>query len=276
MDKEALLQRLCCPVCRGPLTCSTPEGGSGDAVLHCAACSADYPVRSGLPDMVPSNVALEADWDVWRQHLEAFQTRRMNRQTDPTSVVNRMSRSGGPQQVAFAAFTGIRDGVVLDIGCGPGKFRFQLPSQVDYIGIDPMPLPETSEFAFIRGVAENVPLPDGSVRHITVLSALDHFKDCEAFLRECVRILEPEGKLHIVQQIHEHGLSIRGVAHWLKDKLEDRSTRHDDDVPHHMTEFDREDLDQLLRKHFTKQAEQVYSMSIYTPRRLFLTLTPRR
>ena len=128
----------------------------------------------------------------------------------------------------------------------------------------------------MRGIAENIPLPDGSVRHITVLSALDHFKDCEAFLRECLRILEPEGRLHIVQQIHEHGPSIRGLAHWVKDKLEDLTTKHDDEVPHHMTEFDREGLDQTLQIYFTKELEQVYSMSFYTPRRLFLTLAPKR
>jgi ubiquinone/menaquinone biosynthesis C-methylase UbiE/uncharacterized protein YbaR (Trm112 family) len=275
MIKEDLFKLLCCPVCRGQLTKTETNIEGAELALHCVACADSYAVQSGLPDMVPHNVEINTEWEIWREHLVAFQTRRMNRRSEPSSMVNRMSRSGGPQQVAFADFTGIKDGIVLDVGCGPGKFRFQFPDNVDYIGMDPMPLPEATEFAFVRGIAENIPLPDGSVRHITVLSALDHFKDCEAFLRECVRILEPDGRLHIVQQIHEHGPSIRGVAHWLKDKLEDRSTKHDDEVPHHMTEFDREDLDQALQKYFTKTSEKIYSMSFYTPRRLFLTLAPK-
>lgn len=270
-----LLKLLCCPVCRGQLIIADPDLDKPETSLRCNNCSADYKIRLGIPDLVPQSVELDAEWDVWREHLEAFQTRRTNRESDPKRLVNRMSRSGAPQQQAFAKFTHITDGVVLDVGCGPGKFRFNLPEQVDYIGMDPTPLPEATEFPFIRGIAENIPLPDNTVRHITVLSALDHFKDCEAFLRECSRILEPGGRLHIVQQIHEHGPSIRGIAHWFKDLLEDRATKHDDETPHHMTEFDRENLYKTLDKYFTKEAEEIYSMSFYTPRRLFLTLTPR-
>jgi SAM-dependent methyltransferase/uncharacterized protein YbaR (Trm112 family) len=276
MTREGLFKLLRCPACRGQLINTETNKEGADSALSCAACAVSYAVRSGVPDLVPHTVEIDAEWDTWREHLVAFQTRSTSRETDPKKLVNRMSRSGLPQQVAFADFTGITDGVVLDVGCGPGKFRFRLPSAVDYIGMDPLPFPESTEFAFVRGLAENIPLPDGSVRHITVLSALDHFNDCKAFLRECVRILEPDGKLHIVQQIHEHGPSIRGVAHWLKDTLEDRSTKHDAAIPHHMTEFDREELQNSLQHYFTKEAEQVYSMSFYTPRRLFLTLTPKR
>ncbi|MEM7205763.1 MAG: methyltransferase domain-containing protein [Planctomycetota bacterium] len=262
-----LLPLLRCPVCHGALVANA-------SALRCPDCDTAYTVRAGVPDLVPPTAETGADWDTWRAHLEAFQQRREHRSDEPKKLVNRMTRSGGPQQVAFAEFTEIRDGVVLDIGCGPGKFRFQLPDSVLYIGMDPIPLPEASEFAFIRGVAEHLPLPNQSVRHITVLSALDHFKDCEAFLREAVRILEPGGRLHVVQQVHEHGFSIRGLAHWVKDSLEDRSTKHDDSVPHHMTEFDRGDLSKTFARHFTVEREQLYSMSFYTPRRVFLTLAP--
>lgn len=266
---------LCCPVCKEPLGACESGLEDTELALRCATCAVDYAIRAGVPDLVPPAAQNDADWDVWRKHLVAFQKRRDNRQSDPGKYVSQMSRSGGPQQAAFANFTGITDGVVLDIGCGPGKFRFRLPGAAEYIGMDPVPLVEATGFAFVRGIAENIPLPDASVRHITVLSALDHFKDCEAFLRESVRILEPDGRLHMIQQIHEHGPSIRGLAHWLKDALEDRATKHDDTVPHHMTEFDREDLNQLFERYFVHVAEQLYSMSFYTPRRVFITLAPK-
>ena len=63
---------------------------------------------------------------------------------------------------------------------------------------------------------------------------------------------------------------------WLKDKLEDVSTKNDDEIPHHITEFDRVDLNQALQHYFIKKAEQVYSLGFTTPRRLFLTLVPKR
>jgi len=275
IDADDLLELLCCPACRGQLQFTSPGPDEAEARLICENCPADYKIQSGIPDLVPNSIELDNGWDVWRDHLAAFQKRRTNREADPTHLVNLMSRSGAPQQIAFARFTGITDGLVLDVGCGPGKFRFNLPEAVDYIGMDPTPLPEAVEFPFVRAIAENIPLPDNTVRHITVLSALDHFKDCSAFLQECLRVLEPDGRLHIVQQIHEHGPSIRATAHWLKDLLEDRTTKHDDEIPHHMTEFDRDDLHQTLDKYFTMQAEETYSMSFYTPRRLFMTLAPR-
>ena len=71
--------------------------------------------------MIPPAAETDADWDIWRKHLVAFKARRTNRKSDPKKLVNRMSQSGGPQQIAFVEFTGIEDGVVLDIGCGPGK-----------------------------------------------------------------------------------------------------------------------------------------------------------
>lgn len=42
----ALLALLACPVCKGPLT-------QQDAALRCAACKRDYPVKDGIPDLVP-------------------------------------------------------------------------------------------------------------------------------------------------------------------------------------------------------------------------------
>jgi uncharacterized protein YbaR (Trm112 family) len=45
MDAK-LLAILACPVCKGPLNDGTDK-------LTCAACKRDYPVRDGIPDLVP-------------------------------------------------------------------------------------------------------------------------------------------------------------------------------------------------------------------------------
>lgn len=41
-----LLAILACPVCKGPLA----DTGSA---LRCGRCARDYPVKDGIPDLVP-------------------------------------------------------------------------------------------------------------------------------------------------------------------------------------------------------------------------------
>lgn len=263
---------LRCPTCRSPLRVqSEADGASG---YECVGCHAVYPVDAGVRDLMPRDLAADSQWSTWQQHLEAFQQRRETRIDSPKTVVTRLSKSGGPQQEAFARFTGITSGVVLDVGCGPGKLRFRLPEAVHYIGLDPIPLPEVSDFDFVRALAEYIPLADDCVDHVTVLSALDHFNDCEAFFAEVVRVLRPGGRVHLIQQVHEPAWSVRGIAHHVKDLIEDRLTKHDDEVPHHMTEFHDDDLRDLLDGSFVVVREQVYSISRTAPRRLFISAEP--
>lgn len=44
----ALLPLLACPLCKGPLALA-PDASK----LSCPACRRDYPVRDGIPDLVP-------------------------------------------------------------------------------------------------------------------------------------------------------------------------------------------------------------------------------
>jgi len=53
---EKLLALLACPLCRGPL-----EHEPGTARLVCRACRKAWPVREGVPDLLPESAAdLEA------------------------------------------------------------------------------------------------------------------------------------------------------------------------------------------------------------------------
>lgn len=280
------LDRMCCPACPeqplAPEIRLAQDGLIVDAVLACAGCNESFAIRDGIPDMVNQSLMSNEEWVLWQQHLEGFQARRDERIKTPGAVINQFDKSLSMQE-DFAAFTRIEGGAVLDVGCGPGKFRHRLASRlgegaVDYVGLDPIPLPECRDFFFLRGLAERIPLRAGSMDHVTTLGALDHFKDRDAFFREIVRVLKPGGSFHLLQSVHE----VRGpfsllkwLAHEAKDALEDRTTKSEHaDAPKHMKEYSRAELRALLGRHFRIEREELYSPSLLNPFRLFVTMTP--
>lgn len=54
--KKALLQILCCPVCKGDLDLRVVEEKDDDIIegsLVCGACGVEYPIREGIPNLLP-------------------------------------------------------------------------------------------------------------------------------------------------------------------------------------------------------------------------------
>jgi len=54
--KRWLMDILCCPVCKGEIELSvTEEDGEEimEGTLWCPACSVDYPIHEGIPNLLP-------------------------------------------------------------------------------------------------------------------------------------------------------------------------------------------------------------------------------
>ena len=54
--KRSLMDILCCPVCKGDLVLhidAEDEKEILEGYLHCATCNVDYPIREGIPDLLP-------------------------------------------------------------------------------------------------------------------------------------------------------------------------------------------------------------------------------
>ncbi|WP_214021580.1 methytransferase partner Trm112 [Methanoculleus sp.] len=54
--RRNLMEILCCPVCKGELFLTVTEEGGGEVLegtLRCAACSVDYPISEGIPNLLP-------------------------------------------------------------------------------------------------------------------------------------------------------------------------------------------------------------------------------
>ena len=259
-----------------PIVREEKDGFFVDTDLRCASC---VPIREGVPDIVSERLMTAEGWDLWQRHLEGFQARRMARADAPDSIVNQFDKADTMQQ-RFAAFAGIKHGKLLDVGCGPGKFRRCFPAdQMTYFGIDPIPLGESVEFPYMRALAEHLPFKKDSLDHVAALAALDHCQNREAFFREVARVLKPGGEFHLLQSVHD----VRGplsllkwMAHEAKDKIEDRTTKSEHaDAPKHMNEYGRSDLLALMGEHFEIVRDELYSPSLLNPYRLFITMRPR-
>jgi len=282
MITPELLYMLACPKCQtGALrpTAYTADTGAPTDELRCDGCETHFPIHSGFPILIPQDALTGAEWVEWQKHLDKFQARRMARVQSPDDTVNRLADRSQPQP-SFARFTGIEEGAVLDIGCGPGKFRRHFDrKRVTYVGLDPIDLPEASTFPFVQGVAEYLPFQSDSFTDVVVLAALDHFRDLDRFLGEARRVLGPKGRLHILQSVHEvRGpvSAVKVLAHKLKDSLEDRrTTGHDRTVPKHLGEYTSRSLIDRFAGEFELLSVERYSAAWYSPVKLFLSFAPR-
>lgn len=283
MIESELLSMLWCPGCQDSELEYIPGEDGGDDEpgdnLCCVKCGARFPVHFGFPVLMPRASLTGDEWRLWEEHLRKFQARRQARIDNPDEPINRIAERSRPQE-AFAEFVDIREGTILDLGCGPGKFRFHFdPERVRYVGLDPIVLPDVTDFPFVQGVAEYLPFKDGTFTDVVVLAALDHFRDLDRFLSEARRVLGPEGRLHILQSVHE----IRGpismskvLAHKFKDAVEDwRTPAHARSIPKHLSEFTSRSLVGRLEAQFEVVASSQYSAAWYSPVKRFLTFAPK-
>lgn len=113
---------------------------------------------------------------------------------------------------------------ILDVGCGTGYLLRLLasrcPEAAELAGVDPAPgmikvaaasgAPDAAvapgapagdeRLKFSAGVAEQLPYRDGSFDLVVSATSFDHWSDQAAGLRECHRVLVPDGHLVLVDQ----------------------------------------------------------------------------
>lgn len=86
-------------------------------------------------------------------------------------------------------------GVLLDYGCGGQPYRTLFESRIEkYIGADVTPAAGTMlDIQIAPG--HPLPLPSESVDTILSTQALEHVSDFDFYLKECQRLLKPDGVL---------------------------------------------------------------------------------
>lgn len=280
MLTQEMVSILSCPSCHAANLRANIKKQKGeliyDAELFCSACESNYEVLNGIPNLIPANLLKNGNgqWQLWQNHLKGFEMRRQERHKEKKPLPH---PSGKKLHQAFFEFAAIEEGRVLDVGCGPGKLRTYLNEErVVYYGLDPLPMSEVSGFRYVCALAEHIPFTDSYFSHIMVNAALDHFCDLDKFFQEAQRVLEPGGKVYVLQSIHEVKGPITAVkmaAHLIKDALDDRATKKNNpDTPKHMNEFSKNVLLEMLSKYFELSSLKEYSTKWYSPRKLFIAM----
>ncbi len=274
MITNEMLDAMWCPICQD----GTLSGQFDDAAefttgtLKCTACDATYPVREGIPDLIPHGRLKTRDWDKWTKHLDRFYQRRAGRAGDrPTQS---QSCRWGEKAQAFADFIDLPNGLTLDVGCGPGKLRFPLKaSDETYFGVDPLPVPEVDDFPYARALAEYIPFKNNTFSAMIVRSALDHFCDLDIFFAEAVRVLKPGGRIYIEQVVMRRSpLALcKSMAHSVNDFIDDmKTTAQNSSAPKHMHEFSTSRLMKTASEYFAVSDVRHYNRNWYTPTQMFV------
>ncbi len=118
-------------------------------------------------------------------------------------------------------------GLLVDVGCGDGFFAHLFAQQgIDVLGLDPeapaveqsRKMTDTQQYPgprprFERGRGDAIPLPDASVRAVTLFDVIEHLANPVAVLREISRVLRPDGQAIIVTPGWQFGASSDAVYH---------------------------------------------------------------
>ena len=120
---------LCCPTCKAPelglkITTQTRDG-IDEGTLTCSACGESFPIRSGVPSLLPQRALSTPEWTQWKEHLRGLQNRRRHR----PSYKRWQDATRMDSERAFIEFAGMTEGNLLDVGCGKGNLRACLDEQ---------------------------------------------------------------------------------------------------------------------------------------------------
>ena len=138
-----------------------------------------------------------------------------------------VGRSGDSRLAARLTGVGPTD-VVLDVGCGPGAAaRHAARLGATVTGVDPEAvmlrlarLLSPRRITYVTGVAEALPVENGSVTVLWSIATVHHWNDVDAGLREAHRVLTPGGRLLAVEKRREPGAKGHASHGWTEAQAE--------------------------------------------------------
>ena len=218
--KARLLDLVACPMCRGTLvwTSDTAADAAGEVVegeLACQACGRRYPIRGGVPRLLPDHLSDEAQhtarafgWQ-WRHFVE------MHDQYEAQFL-------DWVHPLDAACF---RDKVVLDAGCGIGRHAYFAAAYGarDVVAMDLSDAVETAREVLaehdnvhvVQGDILNPPFPRAAQAPFDLaysIGVLHHLPDPEAGFASMVELVRDGGTVFAWVYGYENNGLVRRVV----------------------------------------------------------------
>jgi ubiquinone/menaquinone biosynthesis C-methylase UbiE/uncharacterized protein YbaR (Trm112 family) len=190
----SFLRLLCCPACHGDLS----RTDNGDE-LRCVRCRFDFPIVDGIPVMFPCDVKqkmkelFQRYWDT-EERAHVYDTA-VEGGDDTFGVFNHQCEMYG----LTVLYDPTKLSLVLDAGCGNGRFLEALPASSVRIGIDASLnlLRHTRQKGrgdfLVCGELEHLPFKDEVFDTVISCRVLQHLRQQELAVQEVCRVVRRDG-----------------------------------------------------------------------------------
>lgn len=207
MDKVRL-SRIVCPTCKtGQLALESATHSE----IHCADCSASFPVKDGVIDLLPAfsrRRSLSQALMEWEPFIEIYESRWF-RKGPGFPLISGISFDREYEMIIQAAkLEG--DEILLDLGCGSGIYSRPLAQRLNrgtVVGLD-LSIPVLNyassraqakgleNILFIHGNALELPFPDNEFDAVICCATIHLFPipDLIRAVKEVSRVLKPGGR----------------------------------------------------------------------------------
>lgn len=195
MQPSAFFDLLCCPACKGKL-----ENRPDEAELFCPRCRFQFPIMDGIPVLFPCNTKEKMNelfgryWDS-PQKATCYDVKVEG--VDPfgkyvhISEMSAVSPYYEPESMDL----------VLDAGCGNGRFSQTLPPGSRVVCLDAslnllcIVKQKNRGHFHVCAELEHLPFRDNTFSTVMSVRVLQHLREQERGVRELCRVLQDKGDL---------------------------------------------------------------------------------
>src|SRR5262249_52433176 len=196
MTRQEFFKMLCCPACKGDLQLGTDE-----TELLCGRCVFTFPIVDGIPVLFPCNVASEMKHLFARYWDSEEKAHLYDNQVEGGGSIFGTYNHESEIYGATYYFDQNKLDLLLDAGCGNGRFLETLPSSTVSVGID-------ASLNLLRAARrrkrghfhvccelEHLPFKDDLFSTVISCRVIQHLREQEQAVKELCRVTRDHGDL---------------------------------------------------------------------------------